>query len=199
MIDSDLLTRSAAREVLAPYYSRLADCLLSGWAAWEAVQATDVGRRLGKTARARIVWDHATARAAALFEGDPNVTLGQRHGLLILDFGSVMVRFKKLDAQYRTRGIPTGQQQMFDAQDHIRPEQLTLWPTGPMVVAGYLLDELETAIERLVLVLSRRGIVIWTIDIPTEGITPVRVPPLTPPQPATVRSVRQREETREVR
>lgn len=54
--------------------------------------------------------------------------------------------------------------------------QTTVWPQAPMLVSGYTLDPLGTAIDKLVLVLSMEGTIIWQHDLRE----PVAVIPVAP-------------------
>ncbi len=114
-----------------------------------------------------MVYDHATDRAEQLFASVPNVFTHRTYGLLIVDFGRVLIRFKKLDVDLRARGIPTGQQQMFAGQEHLldAPQQLQLFPPAPMLIVGYVLDPLETTIDRMVVVLSIIDHVLWELPV----------------------------------
>lgn len=190
-----MLSEAQARSVFEPYFDHFSDCLLTGWDAWDAIRRTPEGRHLGKSARARIIWDEATARAEAVFEPMREVGKTRLHGLLVLDFPFASVRFKKLDRSLQTRGIPTQQQQLFAEQAQLTElgQQLSLWRPVPMVVAGYVLDRLETAINRLVLVLSYRGLVLWDIELPPAAERPANLMPVgQPPTPAIPRSTRPR-------
>jgi hypothetical protein len=190
--DDGLLSEDEARALFGPYLRIISDCWLSGMDAWEIVKQTKPGATLSKTARARIIWEGAIARAEALFGDRPEVGKGQKHGLPVYDFIRALLRFKKMSAGYRTSGIATGQQQMFAAQDQVK--QLTIWPQAPMVVAGYVLNELETAFAELVLVLRRDGKRVWSIAIPHERVLEAVPMPIAEPSPAAVRSTRPREE-----
>ncbi len=187
-----LLSQDQAQTLFQPYLGLLVDCLETGWAVWETIRSGPSGQKLGKRTRASVVWDRATARAEEVFEPIGDVSLRRHHGLLILDFDAAMVRFKKLDARLRTRGIPTAQQQLFAEQAQIsNGEQLRLWPAAPMVIAGYVLDELESAVERMVLVLQRNSETIWEIDLPPTQRQPIAVQPTGDlPKPAAPRSLR---------
>jgi hypothetical protein len=197
MLDDMLITRDAAERHLKPHLPLLAQALQAGWQAWERLLTSDVAGPLSRSARARVVYDHATATAEHLFGPVPGVLTGRHHGLLILDFGRVLVRFKKLDSSLRARGIPTEQQQMFAGQEHVlgRPVQLTLFPAAPMLIAGYVLDALESNMQRMVLVLSVHDHVVW--ELPLDGV-PVVIPVVAVEAPAaTVRSLRRQEARRE--
>ena len=201
-MDDELISEVEARTLFEPHFARIADCLDTGWEAWEKVAKTAEGRRLGKSARARIVWDHASGRAVDLFGPDPSVGMLSIRGLTVFDFGEALLRFKKLDRGLQTRGIETAQQQMFANQTQVAPVQMTLWRPSPMVVAGYVLDRLESAIERRLLVLLKRGRVIWKIDLPSSADrmpTPLPSPQGGPiaPTPRSLRTVRREDEEAE--
>jgi hypothetical protein len=117
----------------------------------------------------------------------------------VFDFGRAMPRFKKLDRTLQTRGIETRQQQIFANQEQVEDLQMSLWRPVPMVIAGYILDRLEQSIERRLLVLLRRGQVVWAIDLPaTASGMPAAIPsPTEPPAgrvPRWLRVVRREHE-----
>ena len=162
-----VMTEAQARSALKPHFDRLVECLLYGWSEWE-----NLGRRnrayrkdLSKSARARLVYDHVAARARANFAGVKGVHVSDRQGFITVTFGdAILLRFKKLDRSLRHRGIPTIQQQLF-------AEQLPLpgLPVMTNLVAGYVLDPLEQAIDRLVVTCSGGDQLYWSFDLPTSG------------------------------
>jgi hypothetical protein len=199
MSDSSLISREQALAVIGEERLRLlAECQQHGWLRWAAIRGTEAGSILSASARARIVYDGTVQRARQVF---PAGMCGQKHGLLILDMGGVLTRFKKLDEELIPRGIPTGQALMFEEQAHLFAEQMTLFPPAPMLIVGYVVDELGLGIRRQVLVLRRNGEVIWEHDLvfgEGEGQIPI---PITPgptrgPAPAEVHSARSLEEDR---
>jgi hypothetical protein len=193
---SDPLSEQAGRSLFQPHYGRIAECLSMAWQSWEAIRKSKDGQDLGKRTRASAVWDKITRRAETVFGDLPGVTVRYRHSLVVLDFGQAMMRFNLLrlrrDGRLRRGGIATGQQRLFDGQGQLNgDEQLTLWPPVPMVIAGYILDELETSIQRMVLVLQLHGETIWEIEIPPAGEVPAALPSAgDQPRPATPRSIR---------
>jgi hypothetical protein len=188
----DLLSKAEAEALFAPHVVPITDCLNTAWDAWTEVSRSTPGRRLGKSARARIVWDHATSRAVDVFGPDPSIGKMTIRGLPVFDFGRAMLRFKKLDRTLQTRGIETRQQQIFANQEQVEHLQMSLWRPVPMVIAGYILDRLEQSIERRLLVLLRRGQVVWAIDLPaTASGMPAAIPsPTEPPAGRVPRSLR---------
>ena len=61
--------------------------------------------------------------------------------------------------------IPTGQARLLWNQGPLNGPETTIWPKAPMLISGYTLDPLGTAIDKLVLVLERQGIVVWQHDL----------------------------------
>ena len=118
---------------------------------------------MSETTRANIVHDGAVAHARSVF---PAVMCGMHRRLFVLDFeGHLLVRFKLLDGHLSPMGIPTGQAVLLGNQDQVFGEQATVWPKAPMLISGYTLDPLGTAIDRLVLMLLMRGEIVWQHDL----------------------------------
>lgn len=171
-----------------------------GWSEWEAIRKTKEGSTLGPSGRARIVYE-ATARLAT--EVFPAYQCTWRHGLLVLDLEEVLVRFKKVNDEFVPRGIPTYQATIFEEQGQFLMPQRTLWPPKPMLIVGYVVDDVGMSIKRQALIL-RRGRVMWWHDLDAESgqpELPATLPTPSPisPAPATVRTRREQEAEREVR
>jgi hypothetical protein len=200
MSDSPLISSEQALAIIGDERLRtLADCQRFGWLRWEAIRNTEAGSILSPSARARIVYDGTVQRAREVF---PSGMCGEKHGLLILDMIGVLVRFKKLDEDLVPHGIPTGQATMFEEQGHLFGQQMQLFHPAPMLIVGYVVDELGTRIKRQVLVLRQHGVVVWEHDLPAvegDDKAPISIAagPQTGPAPAEVRSAREREEDRE--
>jgi hypothetical protein len=201
LIDQALITRDRAiASIGSERLALLRDVQRHGWRAWEAIRATREGAGLSASARARIVYDATVRRAVECF---PAETVEWRHGLLVLDLGDALGRFKKLSADLVPSGIATGQATLFAEQAHVAaPMQLAIWPPKPMLIVGYVVDRLGTAIERQVLVLSQCGRVIWWHDLAgDDGVMGFPIPvgplPVAGPRPAIVRSSRIVEEAGE--
>lgn len=159
-----LISKAQALAVIGP--ERLAvlrDCHPQGFAGWEVVRALKVGTYMSTTTRANIIHDGAVAHARSVF---PAVMCGVKQRLFALDFeGVLFVRFKLLDEDLAPTSIPTGQATLLWNQGQLDDDAPTLWPQMPMLIAGYTLDPLGTAIDKLVLVLERQGTVVWQHDL----------------------------------
>jgi hypothetical protein len=187
--EGDLISKERALEAIGPdRLALLAECRQTGWTNWEAIRESPQGPSLSPRARASIVHDGTVAHALKVF---PAVMCGRRRGFLILDMIEALVRFKKLDEKLAPSGIPTGQYQFFEEQAQVTVEQTKLWPAAPMLIAGYVLDELGTAIERMVLIMRRRGVVIWDHELGKVEIPVVKPAAQSDaPEAAEVRSTR---------
>ena len=175
MIETDppLIAKPDALRIIGPdRLARLAECHPKGFAGWEIVRSLEQGTYMSETTRANIVHDGAVAHARSVF---PAVMCGSKHRLFALDLdGQLFVRFKLLDENLAPTSIPTGQATLLGNQGQLIDGQTTVWPKAPMLISGYTLDPLGTAIDKLVLVLLRRGVVVWQHDLrtPISLITP---------------------------
>ena len=164
-----LITDTEAHEILSPRYAGLWQCFGSAWTAWRKISESEAGNDLGPSARARIVWEKANALGAQVFGTESGVVRRSRRGLIFFDFSRVLVRFKKFGPAFATRGILTEQRRLLEDQAHLQAEQMELFPKAPMLVVGYVLNKLETEIDRLFVVLQQRGQTLWFIEIPRPG------------------------------
>lgn len=112
--------------------------------------------------RRSITYDHIVETATEVLESQPGVTLVRTQGLVVFDIDRrLLLRFKHLDEQRRSSNISTMQIQEFRGQ---RP--LPGMPARAVhVEAGYQLNELETAIENIVVICPNGSRIEWDIDV----------------------------------
>lgn len=189
-----LITDTEAHEILSPRYAGFWQCFGPAWEAWRKIAASDAGNDLGPSARARIVWEKANALGAQVFGTDSGVVRRSSRGLIFFDFSQVMVRFKKFGPAFATRGIQTEQRRLLEDQAHLDPQQMELFPKSPMLVVGYVLNKLETEIEKLFVVLQQRGQTLWSIEIPRPGAIAILEDGGVEPVAPTVESLRKAKE-----
>jgi hypothetical protein len=97
-------------------------------------------------AQASCTYSHMVARADRRFLGRSNVRPIEKNGLKVWLFEepSVVIRFKKMDEDGRSRNYQTKQAKDFDAQ-----RELPFLPSKPVrLTAGYLLDRTGTEFVR---------------------------------------------------
>lgn len=148
---------------------RVASCIQGGWRKWEELgrRVPDLQIPLNASARAIIVHNHITDLARKEFADDyPSVQIADNRGFLTLTFeDKVVIRFKKFrNKNFVTSGIPTVQQQQYQLQFEF-PD---LPQAATKLVAGYLLNRLQTSVETVAVTCSIGSDVRWILDITGE-------------------------------
>lgn len=166
----DIISAEEAQAILYPERAKkLAACIHGGWNKWEELgrRAPDIQIPLNASARALIVHNHITDLARKEFADDVSVQIGDNRGFLILTIEEkVVIRFKKYrNGNFKTSNIPTRQQLQFAYQLQLPG----MPPEATKLVAGYLLDELQTAIETVAVTCSIGPDLQWILDISDEA------------------------------
>lgn len=194
-------SRDAAEQILQPHLPALARVFPEAWNRWVQFgeDYPDYRVQLCKRTRATMVHDTAAAAARREFGGmAPNVTLHESCGFLLIDFDSQLyMRLKKYrDANgLRTSGIPTGQQQAFEAQ-----EALTGMPKCTNIVLGYVPNALGTQLAYTAITCSTKGRMNWILDVPIPDVgggDVISTPPapyLEPQGPSLTSTIRKEKE-----
>ena len=183
------MERRLAADRLKPYLHLFSKCIEHGWEQWET-KYLHKNPVLDARARAAIVYCEIKEEAMRVFDQVDDVVLRTKNGsVLIYIGGDILVRFKKLRKSGRASNIMTSEQLSLYGQ---RP--IPGFLPGNHFNAGYVLDELQQSIERLLLVYQQNKRVVWTIDIDSDTGTAaeVVVMPTTPAQPKTGKRVRAR-------
>lgn len=169
-----LLTADEAWALLQGHVDDIRACLVAGWNVWD-----DLGNRVPEhrikfdsTTRAAIVNNAIAAEANKRFYNVAGVNVARKGRTLYLTFGGdIILRFKKVDRNFRTRNIPTKQALRLEYQ----MEVTGLPPKATVVVAGYLLNALQDSVQGNWLVCSVGADVEWKIPL---DIAPPPPPPL---------------------
>ncbi len=191
-----LPTKEEALRIIGPHLAVMSAAQRAAWTQWVELRSTSIGAAVTPRGRANLVYDLMVAQVEAVLPGG---MCGRSRGFLVVDFQDLSVRLKKLDANLAPRSIPTNQSVMFEEQAQIvDPIQLELWPTGPMLILGYVLDETGIELVRQVLVLRMDDEVLWHHDL-VDPATPLPVVPVAPVVPVgpRVASTRRREDRKE--
>ena len=77
-----------------------------------------------------------------------------------MQIGPLVVRFKKVDEDLRTSNFPTPTALLFDSQ-----APLPGIPLGDRVTVGYLLNEFETSILGVFVILAKSDRVLWSYEL----------------------------------
>lgn len=125
--------------------------------------------------RSNIMFDDMARIARLEFAGLSEVTEHRSHGTVFWVLkGQVLFRYKKLNRKRRPMGLPT--QRAIDLLTQPDLYHPTVLPLGslpvsmmPRLVVGYVLNDIETEIEQLLLVLSGRHRNVWEVPLAIEA------------------------------
>jgi hypothetical protein len=198
---TQLLSQAAAEAILGPHKTTLAECLREGVNRFNGERAA--AGPVSTRSRANLIHDFATESAERDFAGVAGIAFAEDHGFPVILFdggkiedcpidGTLIVRFKKLTERLAVCNNDTVQTHKWNGQEEIEG-----MPPATKVVAGYILDELGE-VERLMLVCSKYGRVLWAMDL--DDNAGALVLPIGPVDPslvdgAVVRSARKAEES----
>ena len=196
------MDRDDVQNAIAPYAARLRESIVYGhekWVDFDKV-AGDLRAPLDARARACFINRHIVTRAQTVFADDNSVRIVSVRGFiqLVLLKSRLILRFKKLDQQGRSRNILTRNQRLWFTPAAKLPEM----PHEAMrLVAGYVLDVVSAELSRVLVTLPNGpSAVMWVIELPdTGGARVLEMPKRTPQQPTapSVRSQRKRESNTE--
>lgn len=186
------ISENEAAKRLSPILQPLVDCVTAAFANAKKVQGTLVGHHPATMANvmSSMFEDEARTRVMSM----PGVAAISRGRGFLLGFKGVLVRFKKVDHEYRTRNYPTRGSLRFDQQLPIEGV-----PPHPRVTLGYRLNRLGTAVVDLALVFSMGQKVLWVHQLAgSAAVTQLPLVPLAAPvaTPAVALQARKRVKVR---
>lgn len=171
-----LADEDAVRTILQPYHDAVFQAAHGAWNDWRDLKLA--GRLLfpGRS-RACLVHDFLVQRAVTAWSADPKVRVIQKDEtakFVIAD--QVLLRFKKADDRGLGANIPTQAFLDFAEQQHELPGM----PNVQKVEVVYVLNRLQTQIDRVVVVARDGEIRLWdyvVMPATTAEIVPLPVAP----------------------
>lgn len=161
LFDIGVLSDREAHITLQKHYPSVATCIYSAWWDYEFLikVAPDQCLNFTSTTRANIVQNNMVKHAQKVFGQTEDVLCYENDGIFTVDFyGTIRLRFKKLDNSLRPSNIKTTQQQEFSSQ--------TLFgPSYTKVTAGYRLDRSALSIRDIHLVCWYNDALLWNIQL----------------------------------
>jgi len=160
-------SKQAAEEILDPHMDKLAEIFPAAWERWEEFgkAAPEVRLEVCPRTRSSMLSNFATNAAEKVFAGrGPEVVLTDQPGFLLMIFESKLhVRLKKYRSggTYQAYGIPTEQQQLYEAQ-----QPLTGFPEASNCVHGYILKTDNSYYRETTIRCATGKRLHWTIDVP---------------------------------
>jgi hypothetical protein len=192
-----IMTEDEARAILTPYHDQLYASIARGLGRWREIETAFA--RPESAVRHQVIHQFQIEEIRSRFGDAPGIALveprkgrqrvrgglGRRRpedaGRFLLSFGGrLVVQFKKLDPEFRTRNYSTRRSNMFNAQ-----QPLNGIPAGTRLTFGYRLN--ATAQELVTVAVVCQGPVYprWHyelgVEAPMEALSP-----LAPLQPAQV-------------
>jgi len=159
-----LISKEEAANLLRQHLPLIQDSVARAWDDWCGLRDRELkaGIEIGPMPRARIVYELIVKRARVAFADIPGVTVSQKRGFLVLVFGDrAVVRFKKLKKNLLPSNARTHQQELFAAQGELPG----LPPPATYLNAGYVLDDTQLEITRIVLSCVEATDLVWSLDL----------------------------------
>ena len=180
-----VLAQSRADRLLRKDYRILSRVITTAWEDYQAypfdVQAAHTPRT-----RASAVHDHMVSRAREAFGSVLHAQCTEYGGLfMVLLYGRIAMRFKKLDDDFRSSNIPTQQSLDFVRQESDLPGIKSM----TNLQAGYRLNRLQTDLEGVYVACPRGSYNHWITELSIEpgsaGASVVEFPGVPPKTPTT--------------
>ncbi len=180
-----VIAQVEAVEILRPYLETIRRVIVGAWADYE-IQYKDVRHIHSITCRANIIHSHMVDRARKEFEGVEGVHVMEIDGLFLLSIQNrLVVRFKKLDNEMKSRNFPTDRQ-----LDYLAQYDCPGIPAATRLEAGYQENFLQTGIRSVLITCPRGRKVDWYIELQEPPVTNVVELPVNAPSPKPPRRVK---------
>jgi len=178
--------KDAVRAALELHHDIVFDVVHGAWKEWQALGLS--GRLLfpGRS-RACLVHDFMVQRAINAWTDDASVRVIQHDETAKFVVGNaVLLRFKKADDRGLGANIPTQAALDFAEQQH----ELPGIPNVHKVEIVYVLNHLQTQVDRVVVVARDGNVRLWDYIIERKGGTDVIPMPILPAEPDQERRVK---------
>lgn len=162
IVPNRVISKQEAEAILGPYRKQFRDAVEKAWAAWKGEEYAAVRYLHTPRARANIIHDRMVHFLKSYFDSHPTVRMLSDRGRAMANIDDVfVVRFKKMDANKRSRGVPTRQYVLFNAQIDFEgiPSSLT------HLEVGYVLNSLQTELDGVYITCPNVHGIEWFIDL----------------------------------
>ncbi len=162
-MDEHILSLEVAERLLMPYISVFRDAQLTAFARWRE-RPEDERRYLSDQARAFYIHDMAVGIASSRLQGTKVLTVESNTLKLFNVEDRALLRLAKFGPGLSTSKNRTHQQREFDYQLSLPGLELAC-----NLVAGYVLDPLETFIQRVAVACPYGDGNLWSFDVDLGG------------------------------
>lgn len=157
------ISQEEAEKILEPHKNQFRDCVINAWNDYNNYYS-DVKHKHSARTRANILYDHMVDSARLKFDGMSEISLIDINGSFLISIGNMLIiRFKKLDNEMKSRNYPTQQALAF-------MDQLTLpgIPVAARLIVGYQLNELQTNIKSILVTCPNGSQIDWHSELKGE-------------------------------
>lgn len=159
-----VVTMDRARADLDQVEGRLAECIREAWSAFQAI-LTEIHPGMRVRARRTLMQDIAVAKIEEEFGGTPGFRILESNTgrVLLIVTNRLLLQFRMLDREFRTKDNDTQAARDFDAQREA--EEL---PHLPRITIGWRLNQLETGVEGIYVTFTL-GDLVWLYRLSEHG------------------------------
>ncbi|WP_312705039.1 hypothetical protein [Stenotrophomonas lactitubi] len=151
-------SKAEVEQLLWPYFDVMVRVITEAWDRWS--KSEERQRWLFDRERANYIFGHIAANAVEMFDDRPSVQIVRKDETLLFIVDRVLVfRFKKADAGYISRNVPTQQALAYHADEE------ALFDDLDRVEVVYRINDLGTAIKDICVVARAENRVLWTIPL----------------------------------
>ncbi len=152
-----LISQSNAQAALAPYHDTLRACVEAAWAHWQEIRSHFP--LCSRSGRRHVMHEFILQEVRSRFGDTIGVKISER-GRFLLTMENIVLRFKWVNQQFQTSNFATPSAIAFDTQ-----LRLPGVPHGVRLTIGYQVNELETELVGVFIILSRGKDVLWKYEI----------------------------------
>lgn len=158
-----MITLEEARAILSPFLERIESCIASAIEEYNKMDA-QTRSKFKKRTKANIINDFMAFNAATELEGLPGLLFSRRHQTFSVFIGdSFQLRFKKLDYRLRPSNIPT--RRIVQLMNQTQAQLPDMPSPVTHVIAGYVWNDLQTAIKDVYIICPRGQYNEWELRI----------------------------------
>lgn len=163
-------SESAVRDVLKPYHAIFADASRAAMKQWLEIPPAQRAALDHPRAFANVVWSLFRNEATVRFSGLSGLTLTHKYNTLgIIVKNKLMLRFKRVNRQGRSRNFPTQASLRFYAQFELPG----IPASCPRAEIGWREDDVRLGLTELSIVMRNGKHLAWRYSILEEGGTSV--------------------------
>lgn len=164
--------------ILEPHFNSIWRIVTGAWGDYNE-HYKEMKHKYTPTCRANIIHSHMVDNAKKEFEGVKGVKPMVIDGLFILSIeNKLVVRFKKLDDDMKSRNYPTNRQ-----IDYLAQMDIPGIPLATRLEAGYQLNELQTGYKSVLITCPQGSKIAWYLEVQEPPATNIHELPMRPVDP----------------